>query len=70
MAESPPPITVIGLPLKKEAVTCGAGGHAMADQRLLIRQSQPSRGSSAGDNQVCERNGLAAAEVQHETAAW
>ena len=43
---------------KKEAVACGAGGNPMTNQRLLTGQSQPSRRSSAGNNQCARMNGL------------
>src|ERR1700676_697170 len=36
---------------EKEAVACGTGRNAVSDELLLVRQSEPARGSATGNDE-------------------
>src|SRR6476646_782041 len=52
------------LAFEKEAVTGCAGRYSMTAQLVLVRQSQPSRGRSAGDDERARCYTLAAAKIE------
>jgi hypothetical protein len=51
------------LAFEEKTVAGGARRYAMTDQLVFIRQSQPARGGSAGDDQRARCHDLSAAKI-------